>query len=393
MSDPEGDPETEKLLDECEAWFIGNGIPHFIDDYTASEDVWTRTVEFLTLVFLAELALTFGGSLAGWAQAAAFLLGLGVVLTAVALLNRFRGRSPFARPNDIEAGELGLFVFVPPVLALIGGHNDFWGFVGVIGLNVALLVGTYIVVAWGLLSMTRWGLILMWTYLSQIVQLLGRILPLMLLFSAFLFLNAEVWQVVNGFTTTLFLGVLFGLVLIGLSFLTGAMRGAIGELQWFDSWEEVNRELDDTPLEGFDPCGFEGRPQAVPLSRKAKVNLTLRLVVGLAAQVLLVTLLIFGFYVLFGVITVRADTVLQWTTLDSLDDEMLASFSFRGDEIVLTKLHLVAAGFVASFSGLQFAVSLVTDSAFKRDFVDGSNAEVREAIAVRAVYLRLTKSL
>jgi hypothetical protein len=232
----------------------------------------------------------------------------------------------------------------------------------------------------------------MWEHLSQIVQLLGRILPLMLLFSAFLFLNAEVWQVVNGFTTQLFALVLGGLILIGVFFLTGAMKGAIHELRWFDSWDEVNAELDDTPLEGFDPCGFEGRPKAVPLSRAAKANLTLRLVVGLAAQALLVTLLIFGFYVLFGIITVRADTVLQWTTLDSLDDELLGTFTLLGDEIVLTKLHLVAAGFVAAFSGLQFAVSLVTDSAFKRDFVDESNAEVREAIAVRAVYLRLAAS-
>lgn len=386
------DVDREELLDSCEDWFVRNGIPHFIDDYTASEDVWTRAVGFLTLVFLAELALTFGGELAGWAQAGAFVAGLAVVVVAVVLLNRYRGRAPLARPNDIGIGELGLFVFIPPVLALIGGHNDSWGFVGVIVLNLLVLVGTYLVVAWGLFSMSRWGLVLMWEHLSQIVQLLGRILPLMLLFSAFLFLNAEVWQVVNGFTTQLFALVLGGLILIGVFFLTGAMKGAIHELRWFDSWDEVNAELDDTPLEGFDPCGFEGRPKAVPLSRAAKANLTLRLVVGLAAQALLVTLLIFGFYVLFGIITVRADTVLQWTTLDSLDDELLGTFTLLGDEIVLTKLHLVAAGFVAAFSGLQFAVSLVTDSAFKRDFVDESNAEVREAIAVRAVYLRLAAS-
>ena len=60
-----------------------------------------------------------------------------------------------------------------------------------------------------------------------------------------------------------------------------------------------------------------------------------------------------------------------------------------GNEIVLSSLHLVAAGFVAAFSGLQFAVSLVTDESYRKEFVEESNAEVRKALAVRAAYLRL----
>ena len=51
----------------------------------------------------------------------------------------------------------------------------------------------------------------------------------------------------------------------------------------------------------------------------------------------------------------------------------------------------MVAGVVASFSGLQFAVSLVTDSDYRRQYVEQGNAEVREAIAVRATYLRLVE--
>ena len=101
------------------------------------------------------------------------------------------------------------------------------------------------------------------------------------------------------------------------------------------------------------------------------------------------SLLIFGFYVLFGLLTVRADTVVQWTTVTNLADVDIATFMLAGEQIVLTRLHLIAASFVASFSGLQFAVSLVTDNTYKEQFVDESSAEVREALAVRAVYLRL----
>ena len=383
---------TDDLLDATEDWFVHNGIPHFIDDFTASEDVWTRAVGFLTAVFFAEMFLTFGSDLTGWYQAAAFLGGVAVVVAAVVALNRYRGRSSFARPDDIGAGELALFVFIPPVLALIGGHRTMSEFIGVVALNIAILVVVYLVVSWGLFAMIRWGLSAMWAHLTQVLQLLGRILPLMLLFSAFLFLNAEIWQVVNDFPLSLFAVVVGSLAMIGLIFLVGAMQGAIHELRWFDDWAEVCRELDGTPLEGCDTSVFPGSPEHVPLGRAARTNLTLRLVVGLAAQALLVTLLIFGFYVLFGLLTVREDTMLQWTTLEGANDVTLASFSLFGNAVILTSLHLVAAGFVAAFSGLQFAVSLVTDDDYKEDFVQESNAEVREALAVRATYLNLARS-
>lgn len=379
------------LLDETEDWFVHNGIPHFIDDFKASEDVWTRAVGLLMFVFFCELFLTFGRDVTGWQQFAAFLGGITIIIAAIVVLNRARGRSPFARPNTIGVGELALFVLIPPVLALLGGHRTSIEFFGIVVLNIAILLVVYLVVSWGLFSMIRWGLEVMWSHLTQVLQLLGRVLPLMLLFSAFLFLNAEIWQVVNDFPLSLFALVMGALALIGLIFLIGAMTGAIHELRFFEEWSEVDRELANTPLEGCDTSNFLGRPRQVPLGRAARANLTVRLVVGLAAQALLVTLLIFAFYVVFGLATVRSETMLQWTTLDdtTVTDVELFSFSLLGNELILSSLHLIAAGFVAAFSGLQFAVSLVTDESYRDDFVKKSNAEVREALAVRAAYLRL----
>ncbi len=383
------------LVDQTEDWFVRNGIPHFIDDFSASEDVWTRAVGMLTFVFFCEMFLTFGPGVEGWQQFGVFVLGLVIVAAAVAFVNRLRGRTWFERPRDIGAGELALFVLVPPVLAVLGNHRTWGEFLFVVGFNIGVLILTYLVVSWGLFSMVRWGLVAMWAHMTQVLQLLGRILPLMLLFSAFLFLNAEIWQVVNDFPPRLFALVMVGLALLGLIFLVGAMVGSIRELRWFDTWAEVGSELDGTPLDDLDVTEFDGRPKQVPLGRAARANLTLRLVVGLAAQVLAVTFLIFGFYVGFGMLTVRRETVLQWTTLtvDELPDAQIAAFDLFGEAILLTRLHLVAAGFVAAFSGLQFAVSLVTDESYRTEFVEDSNAEVREALAVRAAYLRLRRDL
>lgn len=377
------------MIVDTEDWFIHNGIPHFIDDFTASEDVWTRSLGVLSFVFLAEMFLTFGDQFTGVQQALVFLGGIAVAVTAFVVVNRLRGRSSFSRPRTIGVGELALFVLVPPVLALLGGNRGLAEVVQVVILNLAILLIVYVFLSWGLLSMLRWGISTMWQHVTRILQLLGKVLPLMLLFSAFLFLNAEIWQVVNDLPLVFFAIVVGSLALIGFVFLAGSMAGAIQELRFFDDWNEVAKELGDTPLDGCDTTDFEGSPAQVPLGRAARGNLTLRLVVGLSAQVLLVTGLIFGFYVLFGVLTVREDTILQWTTLDDTGSVTLASLTVGSERIVLSALHLVTAGIVAAFSGLQFAVSLVTDENYRAEFVEDSNDEVREALAVRAAYISL----
>ena len=382
---------TIALLDATEDWFVRHGIPHFIDDFKASEDVWTRALGVLTPIFFGELILTFGQDARGWWQFAVFLLGLAFALGAVVIVNRLRGRPMFARPNDIGVGELALFVLVPPVLALLGGHRSPPEFLGVVALNIAILALTYVIVSWGIISMVRWGLKTMWDHLTQIVQLLGRILPLMLLFSAFLFLNAEIWQVVNDLPLVLFAVVAGFLALIGLVFLAGSMSGSIAGLRYFEDWIEVTARLSGSPLRACAVSDFTGAPQQVPLNRAARFNLTMRVVVGLSAQVLLVTTLIFGFYVAFGVLTVREQTILQWTELGDIGAVTLASVEVGGETIVLTALHLVTAGVVASFSGLQFAVSLVTDETYREEFVEESNNEARSALAVRAAYLNLVR--
>jgi len=127
----------------------------------------------------------------------------------------------------------------------------------------------------------------------------------------------------------------------------------------------------------------------VSLGRGASVNLKLRLAVGLVTQMVLVGLLVFIFYVIFGLLTVQAETLVQWTTLKSYESVEIYTMSYFGNQMILTELHLIVAAFVASFSALQFAVSLITDSDYRDTFVADSDAEVREALAVRAAYLSL----
>ena len=54
----------------------------------------------------------------------------------------------------------------------------------------------------------------------------------------------------------------------------------------------------------------------------------------------------------------------------------------------MTTELIKVAGFVASFSALQFTVSLLSDRGYEDEFLQGLRADLRQAFAVRAVYLK-----
>ena len=46
--------------DRCERWFVRRGLPHLTDDYTATDDIFTRMAPFLAGVVFLEFFLAFG---------------------------------------------------------------------------------------------------------------------------------------------------------------------------------------------------------------------------------------------------------------------------------------------------------------------------------------------
>ena len=113
-------------------------------------------------------------------------------------------------------------------------------------MNVGLLVGAYLVVSFGLLPMIYWGGAYSGHQIALIGRLVGRILPLLLLFSAFLFLNAEVWQVAHDFSWPYYaivLGVIgvFSLGSVAVRIPSGA--GGLGPLRKLGSGVRADQRL------------------------------------------------------------------------------------------------------------------------------------------------------
>ena len=371
----------------AERWFIRRGVPHVIHDYRASTDVFTRAVPFLALVFLVEIFASFGDRFDGWAQFGVFCAGVAIALGAVAVVNWIRGRRLLQLPDRVGAIELAVFVLIPPVLPALFSNDRLSDTAGLALINIALLVVAYVVVSFGLLPMLIWAGAYSINQIALIGRLVGRILPLLLVFSAFLFLNAEVWQVAHDFTWPYYAIVLgvFGLIAFG-SVAVRVPSELVG-LARFDNWEQACQLIDEceSPLSPAMPPTDLPVSAIPPLDRMDRVNLGLLMFVAQAVRVLLVGVVIGAFYVGFGLLTVREATIVSWVASDGLDP--LARFGLFGNELVLTWELLAVSGFIATLSALQFAVSTIVDKAYREHFYDDMANEAREVLATRALYL------
>ena len=346
---------------------------------------------FLAGVVFLEFFLAFGDRWTGWSQAVAFLGGIAALVGGVVLVNRIRGRRSFQLPDDIGVWELALYVVLPIVPTVIGSQGSALdNAVSVVAFNLVLLAVGYVVTSWALIPMMRWSFGQVRRQVTDVANLAMKSLPTLLIFSAFIFINAEMWQVANDFTLPLFGMVMLLLVGIGGIFIFVSVRRLTVDLARFSAWGDVRPRCANTPVEEIIPADDEPAPDTPPLMRRAEWNVNLLLFVAQGIQVLLVSLVITTFYVVFGLLTVREETLLQWTTVGELtyERDWAVDIAIFGTDLIFTRQLLLVALFIGMFSGLNFAVQVITDDTYREEFIADMTAEVRDALAVRAVYHR-----
>jgi hypothetical protein len=113
---------------------------------------------------------------------------------------------------------------------------------------------------------------------------------------------------------------------------------------------------------------------------------SLVVLVATGVQVAFVSIMIGGFFVLFGMLAVPETTVASWVGVTE-PDVIGGAITIFGDDYHLTAELLRVSGFLAAFSGLYFTVYVLTDAAYRTEFFDEVVREVRVALAVRVVYL------
>ena len=375
----------------CERWFVRRGLPHLIHDYSITGDVLTRASPFLGFVALVQLFLVFGERWRGWGQAAVFLIAAAAVAAVFAGINRMRGRRTWQLPERVGLIEIGAYLTLGTVFAGIGAQGSvIVDAVFVLVANLVLLVVAYLVTSWGLVPMIRWSTVQFWRQVGNVAVLFARSMPVLLLFSAFVFLNGEVWQVANDFTLPFYGLTAAILVLVGGSFVALSVRRLTLDLARFTAWGDIRPHCADTPVEAMAPGDDEPPPDHPDLSRRERLNVSLLLFVAQSIQIALVSLIVSAFYLVFGLFTIREKTILQWTTVSELTEsaDWVVRYSLFGDQVVVSRQLLLVAGFIGLVSGLQFAVSVLTDAGYRSELAQDMTEELRAALAVRAVYHR-----
>jgi amino acid permease len=91
-------------------------------------------------------------------------------------------------------------------------------------------------------------------------------------------------------------------------------------------------------------------------------------------QVVLLSLSVFAFLMLFGTIIMTPEVLDTWQTAEPFDPH---------------RALVQVSVFLAAFSGLYLTVSTVTDETYRAQFFGSVTRELERAVAVRAVYLAL----
>ncbi len=222
--------------------------------------------------------------------------------------------------------------------------------------------------------------------LRQLVPMVTRALPLLIVFVTFLFINAEVWHV----SSRLDGGVLWLVVLLFLAMGIGFFLVRLPE-----EIDRADDELDDARIVAVTrstPVGADAERLAADhpgvlvaetqVSRFERVNLTVALVVIQLAQVLLVSLTLLVFFLVFGAIAMKNEVIEVWIGQPT--------HHLDGLENVSVELVQVSV-FLAAFSALYISVYAVTDETYRGQFFTGVMREMERAIAVRAAYNALRR--
>lgn len=316
---------------ETETWFLAHGLPYFVAEERSAARAGLRPRRLVPLVILLLLVAAAAGGLLGWVSEQ-YSAGPALWLSITVLGLLWYGATALhARP--------------------------------ILGFALSRTLGS----------------------VRFLVPMASRALPLLLVFVTFLFINAEAWEM----TTNLPFGLLWFTVLLMLGLATLFLLVRLPE--------EVDR-VDDAVDDGFVVRACAGTPleQAsrevaddpdIDPQSHAQVagferwNLILVLLVIQIVQVLLLATAVFVFFLVFGSLVMEPETQASWIGRDVEDLRNAPYLSHVSVSLVKVSL------FLASFSGLYFTVSAVTDDTYRRQFFSVVEAHLERAVGMRAVYL------
>ncbi|MEP6761667.1 MAG: hypothetical protein ABJA93_09930 [Sporichthyaceae bacterium] len=375
--------QRERAVRETETWFVRRGLPFFVEDRTidVNELVHGRSLAVLVLAYFGSLLLAVPADEPWTTRLLYSGIGLVLLLAVWALANLFRHRKAMERPRRVGVVELTVFVIGPAAVVLALRRDGDWA-LGTLLVDASVLA---VVAAAEILDVgpiARWALRRTSKELGSLFPLVTRALPMLLLFMTFLFINTEVWQVASALSRpVLWLSVAF-FGALAVAFLLARLPEEVAAVNDDMGPDVVSRALPGTPLADLEAELDDVQPE--PLTRRQRVNLLLVLLIAQIAQVLLLSMAVWVFFLIFGRVAINDRVIETWVGEQAPAPPLLGHLG-------LSEELLHVSIFLAAFSGLYFTVYAVTDATYREQFFTGIIRELETAVGVRAAYLALRR--
>ncbi len=383
--------QYDQLLERTESWFVRRGLPYFIEDRKATEDVFTSALPLLLLYFVVNLMIVLSLHLTALQRAGGAALGVLLLMVVYMVRNMAKGEKTVGLPSQIGWFEMGGFIVIPPIVSFAARHTVKDALID-LGIDVGVVAVIY-VIASALLPLARWAFRRTFEELGEVFDLAARALPLVFLFNSFLFISGDVWEFAGGETMTRarLWGVVGLFAVFTVLFLLYRLPEEVRRVAAHDDRTTIVEACKETPMDGViaEVILHEG---ALPLTRSQRVNVLLVLFVGQILQVVLLGVLVFLFFIGFGRLAITQTLMNEWTKKPEGYSDHTTIFghtlsSFVGIDID-NRLWQVSV-FLGAVSAFFFAISSMTDEAYKAQFYARMSKELETAIQVRRVYLAL----
>jgi hypothetical protein len=306
---------------------------------------------------------------------------------ADAFTDTLRGRSRRQVPARFDLIDIGQFSVLPVVPTLLVQQDP----LGILlsALNILAGIGAiYIVIGFGLLDIAGWAFGQLQDQLVHIATLLSRTLPLLLILVVFLMFSAELWEAAHALHAWELVAVLALLLIVGSILIVTTFRPEVRRLEAPVDWEEVRREVADSPAAALAdrpvPAGF----QVPRLSWLQRRNVEFVVLISQLLQSIFVSFLVLAFLVAFGLIVVPATVQATWM---GAPVTALIQFELLGEPRILSAELLGVSALLSGIVGLYFTGLALTDATFKTEHFNLVVGELRMLLSARALYLAALK--
>ena len=370
-----------------ETWFARNGLPQFVDDYSSAEHIWTRALPAMVVIAAVQLISALDAAITGVTPALPLLtlVVAGLVLLAVGLWSKYRRGYWFAPSDRVGWPVLVGFLLVGVIDDVIetaeGGNVTAGSIAAALVLQLVLLGIIYVVTRFAMISMFVWGIRQTMRSAGDLYVVATKALPLLLIVLIVLFINTEVWQVSATLDSTLLWASSGLLLLLGLLVTLERTRDQIAALDQASDMHKVRQSCEDSPMA---QQAHDLTQAADPrLGRAQKRNLLVAAIATQAIQAALIGLLVWLFFIVFGVIAINASIQQTWIgDLGPVD-----VFWTVGGDHVLSRALIRVSTFLGAFAAFYTTVYAATDDVYRASFTDDVGASLQQAVDVRRVYL------